>query len=75
MTFSTARPAGWPYAHAPGAKQEMTEACREWFEQALIETVLGVQSLKDSPRWTIEDYSKSPVGGGPDGGRDASLPD
>jgi hypothetical protein len=47
------------YAHVPGAKQEVTDACREWFEQALIKTVMGVQSLKDSPTWTIEEYRLS----------------
>lgn len=44
------------YSHVPGAKRDIVDACREWFEQALVETVLGVHSLKDSPRWTIEDY-------------------
>lgn len=47
------------YAHVPGARREITDACREWFEQALIETVLGVQGLKDSREWTVEDIGKS----------------
>lgn len=45
------------YSHVSGAKREIVDACREWFEQALVETVLGVQSLKDSPQWTVEDYA------------------
>ena len=43
------------YAEVPGALRDIVDACREWFEQALIETVLGVQSLKDSREWTVED--------------------
>jgi hypothetical protein len=43
------------YSHVPGARHEITEVTREWFEQALIETILGVQSLKDSREWTIDD--------------------
>jgi len=45
------------YSHVPGARRDVVDACREWFEQALVETVLGVQSLKDSPQWTVEDYA------------------
>ena len=30
------------YAQAPGARNVVQEVVREWFEQALIETVLGV---------------------------------
>lgn len=45
------------YAHVPGGRRDIVDVCREWFEQSLVETVLGVQSLKDSPRWTIEDYA------------------
>jgi hypothetical protein len=43
------------YSHVPSAERDITDACREWFEQALIETVLGVQTLKDSREWSIED--------------------
>ena len=38
---------------------DIVDVCREWFEQSLIETVLGVQSLKDSREWTVEDIGKS----------------
>jgi hypothetical protein len=31
------------------------EAVRSWVEQALIETVIGVQALKDSKEWSIAD--------------------
>ena len=35
------------------------DAVREWFEQALIESVIGVQSLRGSQEWSIEDIAKS----------------
>jgi hypothetical protein len=47
------------YSHVPGARKDVTEACREWFEQGLIETVLGVQVLKDSREWPVEDIKKA----------------
>jgi hypothetical protein len=47
------------YSHVPGARRDVTEVCREWFEQALIEAILGVQALKDSREWTVEDIGKS----------------
>ena len=43
------------YSHAPGARPTVQEVVREWFEQALIETVLGVHSLRDARYWTIEE--------------------
>jgi hypothetical protein len=30
---------------------------RQWFEQALVETILGAQALKNSPQWTMEDIA------------------
>jgi hypothetical protein len=47
------------YADTPGARNEIVEVCREWFEQALVETVLGVQALKDSREWTVDDITKA----------------
>lgn len=47
------------YSEVPGARREIEEVCREWFEQSLIEAVLGVQALKDSREWTVEDIGKS----------------
>jgi hypothetical protein len=46
------------YGDLPGAREVVEENVREWFEQALVETVLGAQSLKDSPQWTMEDTAK-----------------
>jgi len=39
------------YSHVPGAREVVKEVVHEWFEQQLIETVLGVHALKDSPEW------------------------
>ena len=47
------------YAETPGARRDIVDVCREWFEQSLVETVLGVQALKDSREWTVEDIGKS----------------
>lgn len=43
------------YSHVPGALPTVKDVVREWFEQQLIETVLGVQALRGSQHWTIED--------------------
>lgn len=46
------------YEHVPGARPEITEVCREWFEQALTETVLGIKSLIGSREWTADDIGR-----------------
>lgn len=46
------------YADVPGAEAVITPIVREWFEQALVETVLGAQSLKDSPQWDMTDIGR-----------------
>jgi hypothetical protein len=38
-----------------GARAVIEDVVREWFEQALIETILGIQSLKDSREWNISE--------------------
>lgn len=35
------------------------DAVRSWFEQSLVETVLGVQSLKDAKEWSVEDIERA----------------
>jgi Histidine kinase-, DNA gyrase B-, and HSP90-like ATPase len=47
------------YSHVPGARGEVVEAVHEWFEQTLIESVLGVEALRDSQEWTMEDIAKA----------------
>jgi len=46
------------YADVPGAETVIMPIVREWFEQALVETVLGAQSLKDSPQWDMTDIGR-----------------
>lgn len=47
------------YSDAPGARNVVEDTVHEWFEQALIETVLGVQALSGSQEWSVEDVAKS----------------
>lgn len=42
----------------PGAEEILENTVREWFEQALVETVIGAQSLQGSPHWTIDDIAR-----------------
>ncbi|HJY84501.1 MAG TPA: ATP-binding protein [Candidatus Binatia bacterium] len=46
-----------------GSKTAVSEivqdAVRGWFEQALIETVIGVQALKDAKEWSVDDIEKA----------------
>ena len=46
------------YPDVPGAADVVRQTVQEWFEQALVETVVGAQSLQGSPHWTIEDIGK-----------------
>jgi hypothetical protein len=41
------------YEHAPGSGSVVQEVVHEWFEQQLVEAVLGAQSLRDSPEWNM----------------------
>lgn len=45
------------YASVPGAHDVIRDNVREWFEQALVETILGAQSLKNSPQWVMDDIA------------------
>jgi len=46
------------YADTPGARTQITEVVHEWFEQALVETILGVLSLRDSREWTPDELAR-----------------
>lgn len=46
------------YSHAPGARPVIEQAVREWFEQQLIETVMGSLALRGSPQWTMQDLER-----------------
>jgi hypothetical protein len=45
------------YPGIPGAEDTIRQTVQEWFEQALVETIVGAQTLQGSPQWTIEDIS------------------
>jgi hypothetical protein len=47
------------YSHAPGADSAVQEVVREWFEQSLVETVLGVHALRDARHWNIENIKEA----------------
>jgi hypothetical protein len=47
------------YSETAGVRDAVEDVVHEWFEQALIETVLGVLALKDSKRWTSEDIGRA----------------
>ena len=46
------------YADVPGASEVIVESVHEWFEQALVETILGAQALKNSPQWAMDDIAR-----------------
>lgn len=39
----------------PGASDVIEDEVRQWFEQALVETVMGVQGLQSSREWSVAD--------------------
>ena len=43
------------YQHAAGSASVVQDVVREWFEQQLVETILGAQSLRDSREWNGDD--------------------
>jgi hypothetical protein len=47
------------YSHVAGARETVQDVVREWFEQQLIETVLGVQALRDARQWSVQDVEKT----------------
>jgi hypothetical protein len=46
------------YARVPGARDVIEDVVREWFEQQLIEAVMGAQALRDARQWTFEDVQR-----------------
>lgn len=46
------------YSNVPGAHDTVVQVVHEWFEQALIETVLGAQALQGSSQWPLSDVAK-----------------
>jgi hypothetical protein len=46
------------YSHVPGARAVIESVVREWFEQQLMEAIMGSFALKGSPQWTMQDLEK-----------------
>ena len=46
------------YSHVSGAKSVVESVVREWFEQQLVETIMGALALRGSSQWTMEDLEK-----------------
>ncbi|HUU14646.1 MAG TPA: hypothetical protein VM182_13215, partial [Terriglobia bacterium] len=38
-----------------GAREVVQEVVREWFEQQLIEAVIGTQALRGALNWNVDD--------------------
>ena len=47
------------FREAPGVEDVALEAVKGWFEQALVETVVGVQGLMNSKEWSQSDVDKA----------------
>jgi hypothetical protein len=45
------------FIHVPGARQAAQSIAREWFEQQLIETIMGAMALKEDVSWTMGDLA------------------
>jgi hypothetical protein len=46
------------YAHVSAARAVVEQIVREWFEQQLVEAVLGTLSLRRSSQWTIDELER-----------------
>ncbi|MBV9851865.1 MAG: hypothetical protein JO250_19535 [Armatimonadetes bacterium] len=47
------------YQGNPAVHEVVSDAVHSWFEQALIETVIGIQSLQNDQEWSINDVQKA----------------
>jgi hypothetical protein len=46
------------YKNVPGARDVVQDVVQEWFEQQLIEAVMGAQALRDARQWTFEEMQR-----------------
>ncbi len=47
------------FGGVPGVADLAREAVRQWFEQALVEAVIGVQALRNSKTWSPQDVERA----------------
>lgn len=45
--------------NSSGVREAVESACRNWFEQSLVETVIGVQALRNSKEWSTAEIEKA----------------
>ena len=43
----------------PGLQSTVEEVVHQWFEQALVETVIGIQQMRGSKEWGPEEIEKA----------------
>lgn len=46
------------YKHVSGARDVIKDVVQEWFEQQLIEAVMGAHALRDARQWTFDDVQR-----------------
>lgn len=46
------------YKQVPGAREVVKDVVQEWFEQQLVEAVMGAQALRDARQWTFDDVQR-----------------
>ena len=46
------------YKNVPGARDVIKDVVQEWFEQQLVESVMGAHALRDARQWTFEDVQQ-----------------
>jgi len=47
------------YESSPAVQEVVTDAVQAWFEQALVESVIGVQVLQNAQEWTIAEIKEA----------------
>jgi hypothetical protein len=46
------------YRQVPGARDVIKDVVQEWFEQQLVEAVMGAQALRDARQWSFGDLQQ-----------------
>jgi hypothetical protein len=46
------------YKQVSGAREVIKDVVQEWFEQQLIEAVMGAHALRDARQWTLDDVQR-----------------
>ncbi|HZQ44476.1 MAG TPA: hypothetical protein VFA99_14570 [Acidobacteriaceae bacterium] len=46
------------YKQVSGARDVIRDVVQEWFEQQLIETIMGANALRDARQWTFDDVQR-----------------